>query len=197
MNRPSVTAIGIAWVAALQIATVTPALAQSPATTPAVWTPHAILVDLDKLPKRYSCDQLWYKFRAVLLSIGARPGMTITPFYCDSPSPSVELLFSIPQAVRTPFADLEASNNTITLEPGHPAPLDSADCELLRQIKDGLFPELPLHVMSFRLACEAPQTTHVNFRVTVQAFTPEPKAAIAAAGNSGTGSTAAHTRPHG
>ena len=186
MTRSTVAAWAIVWVAAFEIAT--PALALSPPTTPAVWTPHAILVDLENLPKSYTCDELWYKFRAVLLSIGARPSVTITPFYCDGRSPSVELQFSIPQALQdkqTQFADLEASDNIITLEPGHPKPLDSGDCELLRQITEGLFPDLPLHLMSFRLACYVPQKKHTHFQVTVKALTPEsqlPATAIATSG---------------
>ena len=188
MTRSSVAASAIVWVAVLEIAIATPALALSPPTTPAVWTPHAILVDLENLPKSYTCDELWYKFRAVLLSIGARSSVTITPFYCDSRSPSVELEFSIPQALQdkqAPVADLEASDNIITLEPGHPKRLDSGDCELLRQITDGLFAELPLQVMSFRLACYAPQAKHAHFQVTVKALTPEsplPATAIATSG---------------
>ena len=49
MARSTVAASAI-WAAAFEIAIATPALALSPPTTPAVWTPRAILVDLENLP---------------------------------------------------------------------------------------------------------------------------------------------------
>lgn len=141
---------------------------QSP--TAAVWIPHAIIVDLD-LPKRYSCDELWYRFRAILLSIGANPDLKVVPYQCDSQSPKVQLQFSLPEPVNGPqarFADLRAENDTITLEPGYPTPLDAADCELVRQIKDELFTELPVRVVSAELSCAAAPAAHTRFRVSLQ-----------------------------
>ncbi len=180
--------IRIGLISTLMIAGTLPAIATTTSDTPAAWISHAIIVDLDNLPKRYTCDDLWYRFRAALLSIGARPSMKITPYHCDSLSPSVELQFSLPQAIhgaQVRYADLEAENNTITLAPGRPTPLNSADCELMRQIKDGLFPELPIHVVSFRLACAAPQTAHHGFKLTLQALTPRSQTAAAVAASSG------------
>jgi hypothetical protein len=177
MTRIHASTVRIALISTLMIAGIAPALATTIPGTPAVWFSHAIIVDLDNLPKRYTCDELWYRFRAVLLSIGARPDMEITPYHCDQLSPSVELQFSLPHAMEgTPprLADLQAADNTITLEPGRPSPLDSADCELMRQVKDELLPELPVHVLSFRLGCAAPQTAHHHFKLTLQALTPQP-----------------------
>ena len=39
-------------------------------SAPAVWAPHELIVNLHDLPKHYSCDDLWYKFRAILLTLG-------------------------------------------------------------------------------------------------------------------------------
>lgn len=179
-----------ALIVALTLAGVSSPVAAPAPSTPAVWIPHAIIVDLDSLPKRYSCNDLWYRFRAVLLSIGARPTMKVMPYYCDGRSPRVELQFSLPQAVQgaqVRFADLEAGNNTITLKPGGPVPLDSGDCELMRQIKDGLLAELPVHIVSFRLPCQAPQTRHRHFEVTLQAFVPKSQRASGTAASSTSG----------
>jgi hypothetical protein len=196
-------AIRIGLVSTLMFA-VPPAIATTTSATPAVWISHAIIVDLDNLPKRYTCDDLWYKFRAVLLSIGARPGMKITPYHCEDRSPSVELQFSLPRAIQgaqVRFADLVAVNNTITLEPSRPRPLDPADCELMRQIKDGLFPKLPVHVVSFHLTCAAPQTTHHYFKLTLQALTPQSQAGPAVTDSSratsGRDITTSATKNHG
>ncbi len=204
MTGAYATAVRISLISTLMMAGISPAVATPPEDTPAVWISHAIIVDLDNLPKRYTCDELWYRFRAVLLSIGARPGMKITPYHCDDRSPSVEVQFSLPQAIQgaqVRFADLEAANNTITLEPGRPTPLDSADCELMRQIKDGLFPELPVHVVSFRLACAAPQTVHHHFKLTLQALTPQSRTGAAVTASSratyGLDAAAAAAKNHG
>jgi hypothetical protein len=44
---------------------------------PAEWMPHDMIVKLRDLPKRYSCNDLWYRSRDVLLAIGARPNVQI------------------------------------------------------------------------------------------------------------------------
>src|ERR1700749_1723011 len=48
-------------------------------SAPAVWAPHELIVNLHDLPKHYSCDDLWYKFRAILLTLGARQDLEILP----------------------------------------------------------------------------------------------------------------------
>ncbi len=174
---------------------------QSPGT-PAMWVPHAIIVDLD-LPKRYSCDELWYRFRAILLSIGAAPDPKIVPYQCPGQSPKVQLQFSVPAAVegaQARLADLRASNDTITLEPGHPAPLDAADCELVRQIKDELLSELPVRVLSSELSCAAAAAGHGRFRLSLQGLRadspPESATTAPATGGAAQAGTAAAKPQH-
>jgi hypothetical protein len=189
----SATAVGLLLVLAL-FGEGHAAAPQAP-STPAVWVPHAIIVDLD-LPKRYTCDELWYRFRAILLSIGARPDLKVVPYHCDGQSPNVQLQFSLPEPVegaQARFADLQVVNEAITLEPGRPAPLEVADCELLRQIKDELFTELPVRVVSSELSCAAAPAGHKHFRVSVQALraSPSNEPAAAAAAAAGAGQAAA------
>jgi hypothetical protein len=146
----------------------------------AVWTVHDLTVHLNHLPKAYSCDDLWYKFRDVLLAIGARPDLTIAPLRCGTGighlalSPEVRVHFSIPQPVGpTPdrWADVNVQPQTVRLEPGHPASLTASDCELLRQMKNGLLAALPHRIVSFRLACDAPPTRW-PFSVSLETTTP-------------------------
>lgn len=173
MVRPAVN--HVAMVLAIATVGVSFAAAKPGSSTAAVWVPHAIIVDLDSLPKRYSCDDLWYRFRAVLLAVGAQP-TRIMPYHCDSRSPSVEMQFSIPRAVQgaeVRYSELQAVNDTIVLEPGRPAPINAADCELMRQITDELFPTLPVQVVGSELNCVVPQTSHQPFRVSLQALLPE------------------------
>ena len=154
--------------------------APTPVGQPAVWTPHDLIVGFDHLPKVYSCDDLWYKFRDVLRAIGARPDMRILAYQCGKKlgqqaySPQVHVHFYIPQAVghsQARWADVHVISRTVHLGPGHPASITSSDCELLRQMKDDLLVALPDRVLNFNLACEAP-TTRWPFGVSVQALTP-------------------------
>src|SRR6476469_6926434 len=61
------------------------------AAQPAAWLQHDLIVSLHNLPRTYSCDDLWYKFRDVLLEIGARADYKILPYDCNSRSPQVQL----------------------------------------------------------------------------------------------------------
>jgi hypothetical protein len=147
---------------------------------PAEWTPHDLIVSFDHLPRVYSCDDLWYKFRDVLRLVGARSDVTILVYQCGRElgqlaySPQVQLHFSIPQALgpaQARWADVNAERQTVRIEPGHPASITRSDCELLRQMKDDLLAVLSDRVLRFNLACESP-ATRWPFSVSVEALTP-------------------------
>ena len=151
------------------------AVAGGAPTKPAVWFAHDMIVDLQDLPKRYSCDDLWYRFHDVLLSIGARPDMQIFAYQCNTRSPRVHLQFSLLQTVsggEIKYAGLQAGTEAIRLEPRHPRSLDASDCALLQQSKDTLLPALPVRVLSYRLSCVAPTSGHRQFYLSVQALSP-------------------------
>ena len=151
---------------------------------PATWRPYNLILDLHDLPQRYSCDDLWYKFRDVLLALGARPDMNILVYRCErgsndenARSPQVQLKFSVPELLAPAQwrgAQLQAFTTTVRLGPGSPASLLSSDCELLLQMKDGLLGSLSRQVVSFNLACAAPRSARWPFNVTVQTLTPSP-----------------------
>ncbi len=157
---------------------------------PAVWTAHTLIVDLRNLPQHYSCDELWYKFKAVLLTLGARSDMKILPYRCErSPgstvySPKVQLEFSSPRAVSAKdaqWADMQALSKSIRLEPGSPDRIDAKDCDLLAQIKSTLLPYLGDAVTGFNLACQAPQSAEPLFGLTITALIPVSKSGPAVA----------------
>jgi hypothetical protein len=156
----------------------------TPSRQPAAWRLYDFIVDLHDLPRRYSCDELWYRFHDVLVELGARADLKILPYHCepqlaptDALSPRVQLKFALPEAVpaaQARLADMQATPLRVVLEPGHPASLVAGDCELLRQIKDGLLTSLSQsqRVVSFDLACAAPRSSRWPFNVTVQALEP-------------------------
>ncbi|MDB6046439.1 MAG: hypothetical protein JWM63_4990 [Gammaproteobacteria bacterium] len=159
-------------------------------TEPADWLPHDMLLELRNLPKRYSCNDLWYKFRDVLLEIGARPNMQILTYRCESAlgpsarSPRVHLQFETPRALASPQSgepDISAINRTIRLAAGQPHSLDGADCELLKQMKETLVASLHLRVLDSNLECSAPRNAGHPFSVSIQALVPGEKGARHAA----------------
>src|SRR5581483_4146859 len=129
------TALGSIAVLTLGAAITTATAAEM--TQPAVWSPHALIVDLQNLPKRYSCDDLWYKFRDVLLALGARPDMKILVYQCGASagalgySPRVHLQFSTPELLdrdEAKWAQMQATTRSVRLTSGQPPSLRDSDC---------------------------------------------------------------------
>jgi hypothetical protein len=149
--------------------------AQSSSAQPAAWLQHDLIVSLHDLPKTYSCNDLWYKFRDVLLEIGARADYKILPYDCNSRSPRVQLNFWLPQPL-TPaqkqYADLNATPKTVELQPGKPSTLKASDCELVRQMNSAFFPAIPLQVVGSQLDCMASPKGKPHFELSVAALTP-------------------------
>jgi hypothetical protein len=137
---------------------------------------HNLIVHLNHLPKRYSCNDLWYRFRDILLEIGARSDLKILPYRCESAlgeaarSPSVQLQFQLAEVLsgkQARWADVQVIKSTVVLGPGNPKSLDAADCELLQQVKDTLLSQLSTPVVSYHLACHAPTGRKPGYSVAV------------------------------
>ena len=151
---------------------------------PAQWRSYDILLELQSLPRTYSCDELWYRVRDVLLALGARAYMTITPYDCGTPhggearSPRVQVRFQLPYVLKgadVRYAELGVHEQAVRLTPGTPHSLQPEDCELVRQLQGTLLAGLPLHVGSAEFHCSG---THESWSLTVEA----PLAATAPAG---------------
>jgi hypothetical protein len=177
-----------------------PAATSEPAllTAPATWHSYDVLVDLRDLPRTYSCDDLWYKFHDLLLELGARAYMTITPYHCGVPgrgearSPSVELQFQLPQPLEgtaTRYAVISAVTRTLHLEPGSPRSFGEGDCELVRQLEESLFTVVPVQVMASAFNCTTAHratTARESFALTFQAAIATPAVSPRAGTSAGT-----------
>jgi hypothetical protein len=161
------------------------AAAEAAPTTgqPAVWTPHELIVDLRDLPRHYTCDDLWYKFKGILSTLGARQDMEILPYRCESNSPKVQVKFSTPRlvpAAQAKWADLNAVEREVQIRPGAPEKLDSGDCELMSQVKSSLLKNLGTEIVAYRLPCKAPRRAgEAAFNLTAKVLQPVPAAAVA------------------
>ena len=163
-----------------------PAGAPAAAGHAAVWQPYDILVHLTGLPRPYTCDELWYKFRGVLVSLGAGRIDEVTPSDCASPSPTVHVRFVLPRLVHgdaARYEDIQAEQRTIELAPGDVAHLQPSDCHLMREIRQSLLTDLPVKVVSAQFACRdesAAGTSHTrstsaardHYQVRVEALMP-------------------------
>ena len=156
---------------------------------PAVWAPHELIVDLHDLPRHYSCNDLWYKFRGILFVLGARQDMQILPYRCEGYTPSVQLKFATPRLVTGPdahWSELNAVARTVKIAPGSPAILDERDCELMYQVEGSLLKLLGSQVVSSQLQCRAPAKHETGskpgktaFDITAKVLVPVAEAASA------------------
>ena len=152
------------------------------APVPAEWQTFDVLVDFENLPRTYSCDDLWYRFRDVLLQLGARAYMTITPYDCGYPgggaarSPHVEVEFQLPRVLHgaaTRYAQLSVVDASVRLAPGSPRSLDAHDCDLVTQLEGTLFAALPLQIERSDFHCSV---SPPSFALTVDARVAAPAA---------------------
>jgi len=164
------------------------AAAESSASAPAgtewaAWINRDVEIDLQDLPQTYSCDQLWYKLRAVLLAIGAREYMAIEPYYCGKGardggrSPSLHLRFQTLRTVtgkEVRWANTRAVEQTVVLKPGEPKRLDAGDCALVKQLQGTLFAYLDIPVSAARFECAAPSQHDFDLSVRVLERWPKP-----------------------
>jgi hypothetical protein len=147
------------------------------AAQPALWRTYDMIVNLQKLPRTYTCDELWYEFHGILLQLGAWSySINILPYHCsptpsgDMKSPDVQVHFQLPFFLQGPaakYATAKAVERTIRLSPGEPKTLHPADCELMQQISQTLLASLPVRLDQQRFDCSAAPRRAAGFKVAV------------------------------
>jgi hypothetical protein len=149
-------------------------------TTAAEWMPHRILVSLTDLPRAYTCNDLWYRFKDVMFAIGAQQ-LQILTYDCPDKdpqphaSPRVELKFQFPTALtgdNARYADFQGTTTRVHLAPGSPASLTSDDCALVQQMAAGIFDALGVRVVESKFRCAAHPAEAEPYALTVLALLP-------------------------
>lgn len=176
-----VMAFGGAWsVSSIGRAAPVPAArdtTQGSTARPAIWRTYDMIVDFQRLPRTYTCDQLWYEFRGILLRLGAPPaGINILPYDCsptpdgDLKSPHVEVRFQLPFLLQPGVtgAPIHAVEGTVRLSPGRPKTLHASDCQLLKQIRQTMLASMPVKVDAAHFDCAAPAPRSGRFWVTLR-----------------------------
>jgi hypothetical protein len=148
----------------------------APAGRPALWRTYDMIVNLQNLPRTYTCNQLWYEFHGILLRLGAWPySIDILPYRCSPTpsgylrSPNVEIRFQLPiflhGAVKS--APSQAIERSVRLSPGEPKTLQTSDCQLLQQIEQMMLTSIEARVVADHFDCAAPAPRGVDFHVTL------------------------------
>ena len=145
---------------------------------PAAWQSYDLILDLQQLPRAYSCDELWYKLHDVLLALGARLH-EILPYHCGpgERSPSVHVRFELPAALQgaaVRWADVRAAERAVELAPGHPQRLGAQDCALVQQLRATLLASIPVRITDARFDCRGAQPGREAFSVSLRALEPLP-----------------------
>ena len=150
-----------------------------PAGRPAIWRTYDMDVDLQNLPRTYTCDQLWYVFHGILLRLGVPiASLNVLPYRCstsptgDMRSPHVQVSFRMPAVVQgaaVKWSELSAVRRLVLIRPGEPKKLQAGDCRLLRQIRETLLASLPVQVVHSSLRCGAGAPFSVTVRTWVAA----------------------------
>lgn len=147
------------------------------APRPALWRTFNMIVNLQNLPRTYTCNELWYEVHGILQRLGAWPySINILPYNC-SPTPSgymkspdVQVGFQLPfflEGAAAKGAPAQAVERTIRLSPGEPQTLHSADCQLMQQLSQTLLASLPVRVDEQHFDCSAPPPRGTRFNVTL------------------------------
>jgi hypothetical protein len=163
-----------AGAATLALALCGAVLADAPKPTPpvqndapegyAVWTSKQLRFVYQGFTTKYSCDGLRDKVRAVLLKLGARKDLQVTPTPCSgsfgtpTPFPGVTIKMDVletangkeydaaspPVPARWKLVDLTRSRD----------PIDAAgDCELIEQVKARILPLFTTRDVSYSSTC--------------------------------------------
>lgn len=141
---------------------------------------HRILVSLTDLPRGYTCNDLWYRFKDVMFAIGAQQLQILTydcPDQNPQPhgSPKVELKFEFPTALsgdNVRYADFQGTSTSVHLGAGHPASLTANDCALVQQMAGAIFDALGVKVTESKFPCTAPPGAAERYAVTVLVLLP-------------------------
>lgn len=195
MHSPSVIVLGLlsamsalAWAGPSDDASGHPGSPSTP-TVAAYWAEHNEIDELDRLPHPYQCDDLYYKYRDVLLRVGARPGMKIYTYGCirqgkmTGDTPHVDLTYATPREMPDPRspAELQARRATVHLAPGEPKSLKPDDCALLDAMRQTVLASIAGGMDAQALPCDDRRASR-HYGLDVPALLPVPDSTASASG---------------
>jgi hypothetical protein len=169
-------AAGIAALAALGAAWAAPSGDASGQA--AVWSARDFTFQYQGFTTKYSCDGLRDKMRSLLIKLGARDDLQVTPYGCTRlTGPDVLTGIQVKMSVLQPAApgtvrSVSASWRRVDLLAPR-APLDAAaDCELIAQIQQKVLPLFTTRNVDYRADCRRGQVVIGSTRALADVLTP-------------------------
>jgi hypothetical protein len=158
----------------------------------AVWTPKKLQFTYMGFTARYSCDGLADKMKRVLLDLGARPDLKLSPSGCSGgfgrpsrfPGVSATVQVLEPLGDTSPGPDtkvIAAHWKSVVVAPKGD-PLNAAgDCELTEQIKQRILPMFTTRNIDYSSNCIPNQLQVGGTRLSGEVLIADPPPAPAAA----------------
>lgn len=158
-----------AMVAVLLSAPAAIAATDNAAAVSAAWTPKELRFVYMGFTSKFSCDGLADRMRHVLLLLGARKDLQVTPSGCTSPFgrpdpfPGVNIKMNV--LAPADAAEAKGGNANTTSVPAHWKMVDvnealardplwqAGQCELLEQIKQSVLPKFSTRNVQYRSNC--------------------------------------------
>lgn len=133
------------------------------ADQPAVWTTRNFTFEYQGFTTRYTCDGLREKMRSLLIKLGARDDLQVTPYGCPGRTgPDLPIGIIVKMRVLAPAPAGTAQSVSATWKKvdllGTRAPLDAAsDCELIAQVQRKVLPQFATRNVDYRADCRRGQ----------------------------------------
>jgi hypothetical protein len=154
------------------------ASAANAATVEAVWVEQDIEFTYMPITAIYTCYGFRDKMRWILEQLGARADLKVTPVGCTripklEPFPGVKIVgaFAAPAPADARDA-FPARVKQVEFRPNLIEGVQDADCELMLQLRDKLFPKLGVKVVDDQMTCIPKRVTPEGLRITVEVLEP-------------------------
>lgn len=147
------------------------------ATVPATWVRQDLEFTYMPITAVYTCYGFRDKMRWILEQLGAR-NLEVTPSGCTKipkpePFPGVKIVGDFaapaPAGAKDTFA---ARAKQVVFQPNRIEGVQDADCELMLQLRDKLFPKLGVKVVKDEMTCVPKRVTPESLRITVEVLEP-------------------------
>ncbi len=168
--------VSVALSAALSLGVCAAASDAGP-TEPAVWQHHQELIDYYGVTETYTCTGIEDKMRQLLLYLGARPDLKITPLCSRQLAPMRQVFvridfYSLAPATEGAAEALSAHWAPLNIRPSDPLFRDRGECELFQNVKQVLTKDFTIRDVRYDTDCTPNDTTLQDYRVTGEVLAP-------------------------
>jgi hypothetical protein len=198
MRKLSTAATLVAMLGALLSASASFAATDDKDAVSAVWTPKELRFVYMGFTSKFSCDGLADRMRKVLLLLGARSDLKVSPSGCTSPYgrpdpfPGVMIKMNVLEPAGNTQAKATSAHAPAAPVAAHWKMIDvnaalardplwqAGQCELLEQIKQSVLPKFSTRNEQYQSTCVPNQLTIGGTQLRTEILVPDDSAAAAA-----------------